>query len=95
MDGHASGEWWVRGGDRQHHLRHCQVPSAPDVLEAPQRVGPHHAVIESRVVVVAEEVVSRHHILHSRPVELGDQPQPHGQLVGSVVVLDSGLHAWT
>ena len=57
-----------------------------------QRVRAYEAVVEARVRVAPEQVVPRFHVLHTCSVELGDEPQPDGELVGPVVVLYLRFH---
>lgn len=51
------------------------------------------ALVDVQVVVVLEEIVPRHHVLHAGLVQLRYQPEPDRELVRPEVVLDARFHA--
>lgn len=95
---HTSGDSCVHGGG---HLQSTErgIGASPHeldrgivVADSGERIRTHSAIVEVGIVVVPEEVVSGHHVLHPGAMQLGNETQPDAQLVGTEVVLHSGFH---
>lgn len=69
----------ARCRQRLHHLGHRAVGRESvdrGSLRRPpgQRVRPYYSLVQFRVVVVPEQVVSEHHVLHAGPVQFRYEP---------------------